>query len=89
MTAASALDWFREMLWTAVLVAGPAVLSIVVVGLILAILQAATQVNDQAVAFAPKAIAAVAAMSLSCPWMLGQLSGFVESILLALAQVHP
>ncbi|MDD9933857.1 MAG: flagellar biosynthetic protein FliQ [Myxococcales bacterium] len=89
MTAASALDWFREMLWTAVLVAGPAVLSIVVVGLILAILQAATQVNDQAVAFAPKAIAAVAALSLSGPWMLGQLSGFVESILLALAQVHP
>ena len=51
MTTSFALDWFRQMLWVAVLSAGPVVGAVVVVGLVIAILQAATQVNDQAIAF--------------------------------------
>ena len=89
MTASYALDWFREMLWTAVLVAGPVVLTIVVVGLVLAILQAATQVNDQAVAFGPKALAAIGALGASGPWMMTQLSEFMTAVFAALARVQP
>jgi len=79
MNAAIAIDWFRETLWTAILVAGPPVLTVVTVGLLVAILQAATQINDQAVAFAPKAVGVVVALALAGPWMLRQLVEFARS----------
>jgi flagellar biosynthetic protein FliQ len=86
VTAAYALDWFREMLWTAVLTAGPPILAVVVVGLLVAIVQAATQVNDQAVAFGPKAIAAVLSLVVAGSWMLAQLSEFMRAVFAAIGQ---
>jgi flagellar biosynthetic protein FliQ len=87
MTAPAALEWFRTLLWTAVLVAGPSVLAVVIVGLVMAILQAATQVNDQTVAFAPKAIAMVLALVASGPWMLAELAHFTTAVFSALARM--
>jgi flagellar biosynthesis protein FliQ len=87
MTSAAALDWFRSMLWTSVLVTAPSVLAAVVVGLIVAILQAATQVNDQTVAFAPKAIAIVVALVAGGPFMLSELVTFTQRIFAALARL--
>ena len=87
MTAASALDWFRSLLWTAVLVTGPSILATVVVGLVVAILQAATQVNDQSVAFAPKAIAIVLALVVGGPFMLTELVHFTHGIFAAMARM--
>jgi flagellar biosynthetic protein FliQ len=87
MTTAAALDWFRNLLWTAVLVSGPAVLATVVVGLIMAILQAATQVNDQSVAFAPKAIGMVVALVFGGPFMLTELVQFTQRIFAAMARL--
>lgn len=89
MTTAYAIDWFRELLWRAVLTAGPPILAIVVVGLIMAIIQATTSVNDQAVAFGPKGIAGVLALSVASPWMLGQLSEFTLSVFEAISRVAP
>lgn len=87
MTAAAALDWFRSLLWTAVLVTGPSILATVVVGLVVAILQAATQVNDQSVAFAPKAIAIVLALVVGGPFMLTELVHFTHGIFAAMARM--
>lgn len=89
MTISHALDWYRQMLWTAVLVGGPVILAGVVIGLVVAILQAATQINDSAVAFAPKAIATLVVMVLAGPWMLNQLVEFTRAVLQALAHTHP
>lgn len=89
MTQAYALDWFRDMLWTAVLAAGPAVASVVIVGLIMAVLQAATQVNDQAVAFGPKALAVLLALSVGGAFTLEQLARFTTAAFTAVATVSP
>ena len=89
MTIALAIDWYRKMLWTAVLVGGPVILAGVVIGLIVAILQAATQMNDSAVAFAPKAAATIAAIVIAGPWMLAQLVDFTTSIFVAVGRLHP
>ncbi|MGB0679822.1 MAG: flagellar biosynthetic protein FliQ [Polyangiales bacterium] len=88
MTPATALDWFRLMLWTATLTAGPVVLTVVVVGFVIAIFQAATQVNDQAVAFGPKAIAIVLVLAISGAWMLQQTGNFARAAFSAIAKVH-
>ena len=87
MTSAAALDWFRQLLWTATLVTAPSVLAVVVVGLVMAILQAATQVNDQTVAFAPKAIAIVVALVLGGPFMMSELTKFTHAVFAAVAKL--
>lgn len=89
MSIALAIDWYRKMLWTAVLVGGPVILAGVVVGLIVAILQAATQVNDSAVAFAPKAVATIAVVVIAGPWMLAQLVDFTTEVFVAVGRLHP
>jgi flagellar biosynthetic protein FliQ len=89
MTIALAIDWYRRMLWTAVLVGGPVIVAGVVIGLIVAILQAATQVNDSAVAFAPKAVATIVTIVIAGPWMLAQLVEFTTAIFIAVGRLHP
>jgi len=89
MTSAYALDWFGKMLWTAVLSAGPVVFAVVSVGLVMAILQAATQVNDQAVAFGPKALAVIGTLVIGGPWMLSQMSEFAHAAIVAMGHIHP
>jgi flagellar biosynthetic protein FliQ len=89
MTVAHALDWYRQMLWTAVLVGGPVILAGVAIGLVVAVLQAATQINDSAVAFAPKALATLVVIVMAGPWMLNQLVEFARSVFQAIATMHP
>jgi flagellar biosynthesis protein FliQ len=88
MNASLALEWLREMLWTAVVASGPVVLAIAAVGLLIAIVQAATQVNDQAVAFVPKAVIAVIALVVAGPFMLTQMSEFMSSAIVAMGNIH-
>jgi flagellar biosynthetic protein FliQ len=89
MTIALALDWYRRMLWTAVLVGGPVIAAGVIIGLIVAILQAATQVNDSAVAFAPKALATIAIVAIAGPWMMAQLMEFTTAVFVSVGRLHP
>jgi flagellar biosynthesis protein FliQ len=89
MTAAFALDWFRQLLWTAVIVAGPPVLAGLATGLFMAILQAATQVNDSAVSFAPKALATVSALAVAGGWMLERVTAFASTAIAAMSHIHP
>lgn len=89
MTIALALDWYRKTLWTAVLVGGPVILAGVAIGLVIAILQAATQVNDSAVAFAPKALATLVVLAIAGPWMMQQLVEFTTAVFVAVGQLHP
>jgi flagellar biosynthesis protein FliQ len=87
MTTAAALDWFRSLLWTSVLASGPAVLATVVIGLVMAILQAATQINDQSVAFAPKAIGIVIALAFGGPFMMTEMIEFTHRVFAAMAKL--
>lgn len=87
MTAAATLEWFRSLLWTAVIASAPAVLATVVIGLFMAVFQAATQINDQSVAFAPKAIGMVIALIVGGPFMLAQMIEFTHRVFAAMARL--
>lgn len=87
MTAALALDWLERMLWIAVEIGAPPVVVVVVVGLGIAIAQAATQVNDSAVAFAPKLVAVLACLVFAGEWMLLRLRDFATVAIEAMAHV--
>jgi flagellar biosynthesis protein FliQ len=60
----------REALRTALLVAGPALIVSLVVGLLVSVFQVVTSLQDQTIAFVPKVIVVLLVVALSFPWML-------------------
>ncbi len=66
-------------------VGGPVFGILLAVGLAMGILQAATQINDNAVGFLPRAIAAGAVVWLFGGWIMNRLAGFLASSIMAMA----
>ena len=62
------------------LASAPALGAALVTGLVVSILQAATQINEMTLAFIPKLIAVFAALALTGPWMLALLSDYVKRL---------
>ena len=77
MTPETVMTLGRQAIEVALLLAGPLLLSALVIGLVVSIFQAATQINEAALSFIPKLIGTFLVLILAGPWML-QL--FVEYI---------
>jgi flagellar biosynthesis protein FliQ len=60
----------KDALRTALLVAGPALLVSLVVGLFISVFQVVTSLQDQTIAFVPKVVAVMVVVAISFPWML-------------------
>ena len=73
-------------LWTLLLVAAPVLLTVLVVGLVVSVFQAATQIHEATLSFVPKLIAAIAVFAIAGPWMLTTMVEFIRSTLLAIPQ---
>ncbi|MCS6965198.1 MAG: flagellar biosynthesis protein FliQ [Candidatus Kapabacteria bacterium] len=67
----------REAFFHVLVVAGPLLLVALVVGLVIAILQAATTVSEQTLTFVPKLVALMVVGVLTLPFMLGALKRYV------------
>ena len=66
-------------------VGGPVFLVMLGVGLVMGILQAATQINDTAVGFLPRAAAAAACIWLAGGWMMERMSGYLAQSIIRMA----
>jgi len=75
----------REGLLVLASVGGPVLGALLAVGLVVGVLQAATQVNDPAVGFLPRAAAGAAVVWLAGSWMVERLSGFLGQALVRMA----
>jgi flagellar biosynthetic protein FliQ len=62
-------------------------LTVLAVGLIVSIVQAATQINEATLSFVPKVIAAVAVLAVAGPWMLTTLVEYLQRTLQAIPTV--
>jgi flagellar biosynthesis protein FliQ len=71
----------QEGLTILLTVAAPMLLTVLVVGLLVSIFQAATQVHEATLSFVPKMIAAVAVMAVAGPWMLTTLVEYLQRVL--------
>ncbi len=76
MTPEAVLTVGRQALEVTALLAGPLLLSSLVVGLIVAMFQAATQINEMTLTFIPKLITIAVVLMLAGPWLLRTLTGF-------------
>jgi flagellar biosynthesis protein FliQ len=64
------VDLARNAIFTAMLLAGPLLLVALGVGLLVSVVQAVTQIQEQTLSFVPKLFAVMAVFLLALPWML-------------------
>jgi len=85
MSGAELLDLAREAFWVAILVAGPAMLAGLLVGLSIALVQALTQVQEMTLVFVPRIIIMFLVIALTLPFMGATLGRFATKIFTIIA----
>jgi len=80
MTPDQALTELRLGLETALMVGLPMLLTVLVIGVILGVVQAATQVNEPTIAFVAKALCLAAVLGFGGSWLLGRLIDFTIAL---------
>ncbi|MBP8144501.1 flagellar biosynthesis protein FliQ [Pseudorhodoferax sp.] len=74
----------QQALLMLLMVAAPILIAVLVVGVLISVLQAATQINEATLSFVPKILAAVATLALAGPWMITQLVEYIQRTLQAI-----
>jgi flagellar biosynthetic protein FliQ len=87
MTSEAVVELIQNALWTAVMLGGPFMAAAMVVGLVVSVLQAATQVNEMTLTFVPKALAVGAVLWVGAHWLLQQWMGFATATFEAVGSV--
>ena len=81
------MEIFRDALMVTLILAAPVLIGSMVVGLIIAVFQAATQVSEQTLTFVPKLLTIGAMLLILGPWMITQLQEFVGRLFTTIANV--
>jgi flagellar biosynthetic protein FliQ len=71
----------KEALWVATLLSAPILLTALGVGLVIGIIQAATQIQEMTLSFIPKLLGVAAAIVIAGPWMLTLVGDWVKDFL--------
>jgi flagellar biosynthetic protein FliQ len=77
----------REALWVTLQIGGPLLVLMLVAGLVIAVLQALTQVNEATLGFLPKVAVLAGALVLLGPFMAGVLRGYAGSLFQVMVDV--
>jgi flagellar biosynthetic protein FliQ len=80
MSEVDALDLLQQALWVTIIISAPVVLSAMVVGLVVAVVQALTQVQEMTLTFVPKMIVGFLVMAISAPYVGNVLKAFMETL---------
>lgn len=71
----------QEGLFILLAVAAPVLLTVLCVGLVISVLQAATQIQEATMSFVPKVVSALLALAIAGPWMMGTLVDYLQRVL--------
>jgi len=80
MNEADALDLLRASIWTVLVVTGPAVGAAMVIGVVIALFQALTQIQEATLTFVPKIVIVLVALAFSGPLIGAQIYAFTEQV---------
>jgi flagellar biosynthetic protein FliQ len=80
MTPQSVVTIGQQALYVMLMLSAPLLLTALVVGLVVSILQAATQINEMTLSFIPKLVAMVAALVIAGPWMITYYVDYVKRL---------
>ena len=81
MDAQQVFTFGQQGLYLLLMVSAPMLLTVLAVGLIVSIFQAATQIHEATLSFVPKIIAAVVVLAIAGPWMLTSLVEYIQRTL--------
>jgi flagellar biosynthetic protein FliQ len=81
MTPETVLSIARDALWLTLLLASPLLLAALAVGVLVGVVQAATQINEMTLSFIPKLLALAAVMIALGPWMLRTLLEYTRQLI--------
>lgn len=81
MTPETVMSMTYLAMKVALIMAGPLLITTLVVGLLISIFQAATQINEMTLSFIPKLLAVGAALVILGPWLIVTMVEYIQSIL--------
>ncbi len=80
MTPESVMTLGRDAMEITLLVAAPILLTVLIIGLLVSIFQAATQINEQTLSFIPKLVGVFVALIIAGPWMLTTMVDYMHLV---------
>jgi len=87
MSIDMAITLVQDMLWTALKVGTPVIATAFVVGLLISIFQAATQIQEMTLTFIPKIVATILAMIFFGTWMFIELVDYTKQLFTTIIQL--
>lgn len=87
MTPGTVMEIGRQAIEVTLIIAAPTLIAALVVGLIISIFQAATQINESTLQFIPKLIAMFVIIMLFGPWMLQYLIDYIQRLFGSIPQL--
>ncbi|HEX4024325.1 MAG TPA: flagellar biosynthesis protein FliQ [Steroidobacteraceae bacterium] len=81
MTPETVMTIGQRALEMALMLAAPLLLAALVIGLLVSVFQAATQINEMTLSFIPKLLGIAAVMVIAGPWMLKELIGYTRVLI--------
>ena len=81
MTPESVMTMGRQAMEVTLMVAAPMLLVALVIGLIVSVFQAATQINEATLSFIPKLVGIFVALVVAGPWMLSVMLDYMRHVL--------
>ncbi|QCI17495.1 flagellar biosynthetic protein FliQ [Buchnera aphidicola (Acyrthosiphon lactucae)] len=80
MTSEYVMELFHNAVKVALIIALPLLLAALISGLVISVLQAATQVNEQTLSFIPKIVSVLGTIVILGPWMLGIMLDYMHNL---------
>jgi flagellar biosynthetic protein FliQ len=87
MTPGVVMEIGRQALEVTLMMAAPALLSALIVGLIISVFQAATQLNEATLQFVPKLVVMFLVLILVGPWMLQYMMDYIQRLFESIPQL--
>ena len=87
MTPELVMDIGRQAVEMTLMLSGPLLLAALVIGLIVSIFQAATQINEQTLSFIPKLVGIFLTLHLAGPWMLQMMVDYIRRLFESIPQI--
>ncbi|HTS87706.1 MAG TPA: flagellar biosynthesis protein FliQ [Gemmatimonadales bacterium] len=81
MTPGIAIELVHRAVFVCLLVSGPLLVTSLLVGVLVSLMQALTQIQEQTLTFIPKLVAIAVVLLLSLPWMMRQLIEYLAQTL--------
>ena len=80
MSEADALGLMQNAIWTVAVASGPALIAAMVVGIVIALFQALTQIQESTLTFVPKIVVVLLVLALTASFVGSQLFLFTEQV---------